>query len=112
MAQVTRIAIGKARVTERIHALNDQLKEGLAAMSGVLLHTPRSRNLSSGIVCFEVDGHAPYQVVRDLRQHGIVASVTPYATHYVRLAPSLLTSSAEVDKTLQAVRTLLPKASR
>jgi selenocysteine lyase/cysteine desulfurase len=106
------LAIGKARVTERIHALNDQLKKGLAAMSGVLLHTPISRNLSSGIVCFEVDGHAPYQVVHDLRQRGIVASVTPYATHYVRLAPSLLTTSADVDKTLQAVRTLLPRASR
>ena len=102
-------AIGKPRVTERIHALNDQLKEGLAAMRGVVLHTPATRELSAGIVCFEVDGHPPHQVVRDLRQRGIVASVTPYATHYVRLAPSLLNSSEDVEKTLEAVRALSPK---
>ena len=101
--------IGKPRVTERIHALNDQLKEGLAAMPGVLLHTPRSRDLSAGIVCFEVDGRPPHEVVRDLRQRGIVASVTPYATQYVRLAPSLLTSPEDVEKTLQSVRGLSPR---
>jgi isopenicillin-N epimerase len=89
--------------------LNDQLKEGLAAMRGVVLHTPATRELSAGIVCFEVDGHPPYEVVRDLRQHGIVASVTPYVTHYVRLAPSLLNSSEDVEKTLEAVRALSPK---
>jgi selenocysteine lyase/cysteine desulfurase len=32
-----------------------------------------------------------------------MASVTPYATQYVRLAPSLLTSSEEVERTLQAL---------
>jgi len=103
------LGIGKPRVTERIHGLNDQLKDGLAAMPGVLLHTPRSRDLSAGIVCFEVEGHTPHQAVRDLRHRGIVASVTPYATQYVRLAPGLLTLPEDVEKTLQGVRSLLPK---
>jgi len=103
------LGIGPLRVTERIHGLNDQLKDGLAAMPGILLHTPRSRDLSAGIVCFEVEGHAPDQVVHDLRQRGIVGSVTPYATQYVRLAPSLLNSPEDVEKTLQGVRSLLPK---
>jgi selenocysteine lyase/cysteine desulfurase len=99
-------AIGKTRVTERIHALNDQLKDGLAGMKHVTLYTPRARDLSAGIVCFDIDGMKPADVVTRLRQRGIAGSVTPYANHFARLAPSLLTSPEEVDKTLAAVRQL------
>lgn len=98
------LAIGKARIADRIHALNDQLKEGLAAMRHVTLHTPRSRDLSAGIVCFEIAGWTPSQAVARLRERKIMASVTPYATQYVRLAPSLLTSPEEVERTLQEIR--------
>jgi isopenicillin-N epimerase len=101
-------AIGKARITERIHALNDQLKDGLINLRHVKVHTPLSRDLSSGIVCFEVEGWNPDQVVEQLRQRRIIASVTPYATQYVRLAPSLLTSPEEVEKTVEAIRTITP----
>ncbi len=100
------LAIGKTRVTERIHTLNDQLKDGLAKMAHVKLHTPRSRDLSAGIVCFEVNGWKPEKVVERLRQRRIMASVAPYATQYVRLAPSLLTSPEEVERTLQETRSL------
>lgn len=95
--------IGKARIVERIHALNRRLKEGLAEMRQVTLHTPLSGELSAGIVCFEVEDVCSEQVVARLLKRGIIASVTPYATKYARLAPSLLTSPEEVDKTLQAV---------
>jgi selenocysteine lyase/cysteine desulfurase len=101
-------SIGKARVAERIHALNDQLKDGLRNLHHVKLYTPRSRDLSAGIVCFEVEGWKPDHVVEQLRQRGIIASVTPYATQYVRLAPSLLTSSEEVEQTVEAIRTIGP----
>ncbi len=98
------LAIGKPRLAERIHALNEQLKDGLAKMPHVTLHTPRSRDLSAGIVCFEVADWKPQQVVDHLHERRIMASVTPYATRYVRLAPSLLTSPEEVEKTLAEVR--------
>jgi selenocysteine lyase/cysteine desulfurase len=99
-------AIGKARVTERIHLLNDQLKDGLAALKHVRLHTPRARELSAGIVCFEIDGMKPPEIIERLRQRGIMGSVTPYANHLARLAPSLLTSPEDVEKTIEAVRYL------
>lgn len=98
--------IGRERIAERIHSLNDQLKAGLSAMSHVRLRTPLARGLSAGIVCFEVAGRKPREVVARLRERRIIASVTPYATQYVRLAPSLLTSPEEVDKTLQEVHAL------
>ena len=96
-------AIGKPRVTRRIHDLNDHLKQGLAKMQHVTLRTPLSRDLSAGIVCFEVAGLKPDQVVRRLRERGIVASVTPYATQYARVAPGLLNSPEEIETVLKAI---------
>jgi isopenicillin-N epimerase len=99
-------AIGKPRVTQRIHDLNDHLKQGLAKMQHVTLRTPLSRDLSAGIVCFEVAGLEPDQVVRRLRERGIVASVTPYATQYARVAPGLLNSPEEIETVLRAIAEL------
>ncbi|QPD06385.1 MAG: Aminotransferase class V [Candidatus Nitrospira kreftii] len=98
--------IGKSRVAERISALNQQLKQGLASMRHVTLHTPMSQDLSAGIVCFDVDGIEPRAVVEKLRQRSIVGSVTPYATKYVRLAPSLINSPKEIETTLEEIRKL------
>jgi len=44
--------------------------------------------------------------VKALREKGIVASETPYAVKYIRLAPGLLTLPADVERTLAAVRAL------
>lgn len=98
--------IGKSKVTQRIYELNQQLKQGLAAMPHVTLHTPMSQDLSAGIVCFEVAGLAPRQVVEKLRQRNIAGSVTPYATKYARLAPSLINSPKEIETTLEEIRKL------
>lgn len=99
-------AIGKSKVTQRIYELNQQLKQGLAAMPHVILHTPMSQDLSAGIVCFEVAGMAPRTVVDKLRLRHIVGSVTPYATKYARLAPSLINSPKEIETTLEEIRKL------
>ncbi|MGQ0665869.1 MAG: aminotransferase class V-fold PLP-dependent enzyme [Nitrospiraceae bacterium] len=99
-------AIGKSRVTQRIHELSQQLKQGLAAMPHVTLRTPLSQELSGGIVCFEVAGMTARNVVERLRQRGIVGSVTPYATQYARLAPGLFNSTNEIEKTLAEIRNL------
>jgi selenocysteine lyase/cysteine desulfurase len=96
-------AIGKARATQRIYELNQQLKQGLAKMPHITLHTPMSQDLSAGIVCFEVSGMTPRQVIERLRQRNIIGSTTPYATQYARLAPSLLNSSEEIEQTLKEI---------
>jgi selenocysteine lyase/cysteine desulfurase len=93
-------------VTRRIQDLNDQLKQGLAAMRRITLHTPLPHELSAGIVCFEVAGMSPDQVVRELRRKGIVASVTPYATQYARVAPGLVNTEAEIETVLKEIREL------
>ena len=98
--------IGKARVASRTHALNRQLKAGIARMRHVATHTPRSDALSAGLVCFEVRGMTPTRVVDRLHARGIVATVTPYTPSYARLAPSILNTPAEIERTLRALRAL------
>ncbi|MFL5309034.1 MAG: aminotransferase class V-fold PLP-dependent enzyme [Myxococcales bacterium] len=99
-------AIGKARVARRIHELNEQCKKGLAKIARVTVHTPLSSEVSAGIVCFEVEGVSPEAVVERLQQRKVIASVTPraYEMHLARLSPSLLTSAADVEASLRAVR--------
>ena len=98
--------IGRKRVADRIRALNDQCKAGLAAIPSVVLHTPRDPALSAGIVCFDVQGLKPEQVVERLLEKKIVASTSPYKVTYARLAPSLVNDPGEVDTAVAAVRAL------
>ncbi len=98
--------IGPGEIAQRIRTMNRQLKEGLAKLRYVKLRTPMADDLSAGIVCLEVDGLSAEAAVARLRERRIVASVAPYATRYLRLAPSLLTSPEEVDETLRAVHEL------
>jgi isopenicillin-N epimerase len=100
------IEIGKSNIAARIHELNRQLKEGLAAMANVRLYTPMDDSLSAGLVCFDVAGLNPRTVVQRLRARGIIATVTPYATSYARVAPGLLNSSDEVETALREIRAL------
>ncbi len=99
--------IGPARVTERIHSLNEMAKNELAAMPHVTLYTPRSRDLSSGIICFDVKGTPHDRVVRTLLERDkILASTTPYKVSYARIAFGLYNNESDVEKTLRAIRAL------
>lgn len=97
--------IGRDRIAERTRALAAQLKEGLTHVPGLTVKTPLDAQLSAGLVCFEVDGiSAPEFVERLEAEHGVVASVTPYRTQYVRLGPSIVNTPAEIEQVLQAIR--------
>jgi isopenicillin-N epimerase len=99
-------SIGKVKVAARIHELNRQCKEGLAAMKHVTLHTPMADEISAGIITFEVAGLKPKEVVERLRTKRVIATTTPYATTYARLAPGLLNTPADVETALREVRAL------
>jgi selenocysteine lyase/cysteine desulfurase len=98
--------IGARRIEARVHGLATRLKRGLGELENVRLRTPRDPRLSAGLVCFEVDGLAPAQVVERLARRRIVASVTPYARSYVRLGAGIVNSDADVDAAVAAVRAL------
>jgi isopenicillin-N epimerase len=98
-------AMGRNRVAARVAALNGRIKDGLASMKGVTLHTPRDPTLSAGICCFEVAGRKPEDVVKALLAKKIIASTSPYANVYARLSAAIFNNEAEVDQALGALRT-------
>ena len=100
-------AVGAGRVAERTRALATQLKEGLAGIARVRLITPRDPALSAGIVCFDVAGTRAGEIVDRLAERGVVASVTPYATEYVRMGPCIANSPEDVESALKAVRSIV-----
>jgi selenocysteine lyase/cysteine desulfurase len=98
--------VGAKRVQTRVRSLAARLKAGLEDVRGVRLRTPAGAGLSAGLVCFEVEGIDPDDVVRRLAARRIVASVTPYARRYVRLGPGIVNSPADVDAAVRAVAVL------
>ena len=99
-------AIGRARVATRTRTLVAQLTDGLAGLPNVTVRTPRSPELSAGLVCFDVAGFEAPAAVEELKRKRILASVTPYAVQYVRLGPSVVNSPDEVEEALRAIRGL------
>jgi selenocysteine lyase/cysteine desulfurase len=100
------LELGKTAVAERTRTLATRLKDGLAAIPAVRLVTPRAPELSAGIVCLDVGDRSPDDAAAALRRQGILASVTPYATPHLRLGPSIVTSEADVDAAVHAIRAL------
>lgn len=98
---------GSARpgwIADRTRELATRLKDGLAELSHVRLVTPPAPEVSSGIVCCEVDGQHPPRVVASLRRdHGIVASATPYRESYLRFGASIVTTPDQVDDLVAAL---------
>lgn len=97
-------AVGKHRIAARTAALAAQLKDGLAGIKAVMLHTPRAEALSAGIVAFDIDGVAPRTAVQRLREQRVIASVSPYARPHVRLTPCVYNTPEQVEAALRAVR--------
>lgn len=100
--------IGRKRIAERTYALNDQCKEGLATMKKVKLYTPRDHHLSSGLICFDIEGMRPDEITRHLLKRHIISTKTPYRPSYCRIAPSILSSPEEIDRVLREIRSLVP----
>ena len=93
-------AIGRARVASRTHELARTLRDELARVPGVRVHTPRD---AAGLVCCELSVPADLAVDR-LAAEGVVASVTPYATRYLRFGPSIANDERDLERVVQAVR--------
>jgi selenocysteine lyase/cysteine desulfurase len=96
--------IGPARITQRIHALTGQMREGLGKMPHVVVYTPASSDLSSGLVCFDVKGLKAEETVKRLLAKGIIASTTPYRVPLSRVACGIVNTPGEVDATLRVIR--------
>jgi selenocysteine lyase/cysteine desulfurase len=96
-------AIGKDRVQRRTQELASRLKAGLGEISHVTLATPRSPELSAGLVCCSITGMQPFEAVDRLHGQKVVASVTPYNPSLLRFGTSIVTGPEQVDQAIKAV---------
>jgi selenocysteine lyase/cysteine desulfurase len=91
-------------IARRTYALAARMKDGLSAIPGMRVKTPRDAALSSGLVCAVIPRLPASTIVEHLREeHHVVASVTPYVWQYVRFGPSVANSEEDVDQALEAV---------
>lgn len=102
--------IGKTRIRERIHSMHQRIKEGLASIPGVTVHTPMEPSLSAGIAAFDIEGYTTEQIVNRLLRKHIVSTSSPYQTSYVRFTPGIYNSDEELELGLEAVRSLTREA--
>ena len=79
---------------------------GFALMLAGLLVGRLVPALGPALSAVEIDGVSPTDIVKQLLARRIVASTSPYAVSYARLAPSLVNTPAEVDEALRAVRAI------
>lgn len=99
--------IGRDRIAARTREWCHVFKESLLQMPRVKLHTPRRPELSAGLVCFEIEGMNPTEIVQRMLQRRIVMTQTPYGPSFARIAPSILLSEDEVERTLKELRALV-----
>jgi selenocysteine lyase/cysteine desulfurase len=105
------LQLGKAQIQKRIHELNTQTKQALAAIPKVKLYTPIADQLSSGFVCFDIEGMAQSDVVKSMYGQGVVMSNTPYKESYARFAPSLFNDENQLAQAVEKIA-ILAKAQR
>lgn len=98
--------IGRKRVADRILDLNGRLKEGLAAMPHVRVHTPMRRELSAGFVCFDVQDTPPREVTQRLRHAGVIGSTAPYGKPCARFSAGIVNSAEDVERALAVIRSM------
>lgn len=99
--------LGRNRVAARITELATRFKDGLAAMPGVVIHTPRDPRMSAGMVCFDVTGHSGDEVVARLAQKRIQITTAAYRIPYARIGTAILNTPSEIDRTLKEIRALI-----
>jgi selenocysteine lyase/cysteine desulfurase len=90
--------VGKA-IAERIL----WLEEGLSAIPGVRLHTPKNPEKRAGILSFSLDGIANAHVFEHLKQEQVVCVQRGPG---IRFSPHFYTESRVIEETLAIVRTL------
>ena len=103
--------IGKTRIERRIKVLAARLKQELAKIPGVKVHTPVDPYLSAGLTAFSMGGSLEPKLVDYLREkHNLVVRTTgnPQAgTYGIRVSTPIYISTKEVDMVVEGVRTLL-----
>ncbi len=101
------LELGKASIEKTTYDMTAYLKEGLVALPGVRLITPKDRRFSASLICVEVARRHPEELVDLLWKHRIVATVTPYYREYLRFSVAFYNTREECDRVVDVLRELI-----
>ena len=101
-------AIGRKRIEQRIRALAGRLRERLAEIPQVRVHTSAHPLLACGITSFALEGFDRRDVVDTLwRRHHIWVRHTDLGLNTVRVSTHHYNTEAQVDRVAEALRDIL-----
>lgn len=88
--------IGKKKIQERVHQLCTLCKNELINIPNIKIYTPFDPELSSGFVCFNIDGIKPSDIVKKMGENNIIMGQSPYKESCARLTPCTYNTEQEV----------------
>ncbi len=101
-------AIGRERIEQRIRALAGRLRERLAEIPQVRVHTSAHPLLACGLTGFALEGFDRREVVDTLwRRHHIWVRHTDLDLNTVRVSTHHYNTEAQVDRLAEALRDIL-----
>lgn len=101
-------AIGRERIEQRIRALAGRLRERLAEIPRVRVHTSAHPLLACGLTGFALEGFDRREVVDTLwRRHHIWVRHTDLDLNTVRVSTHHYNTEAQVDRLAEALRDIL-----
>jgi selenocysteine lyase/cysteine desulfurase len=103
------LAVGSARVEERVVALADRLRTGLAELPRVSVASPIHPAMRTGTTVWTVEGLTPRQLQDALWARGRIR-VRSQGTTGVRQCCHVYNGEAEVDRTLETARRIAAAA--
>ncbi|MEV7952904.1 aminotransferase class V-fold PLP-dependent enzyme [Streptomyces sp. NPDC088141] len=106
------LALGRAEVAARITELAAYCRRRLAEIPDVVIRTPRSSHLRAGMVCFDVAGRDPADIVASLEQRRIMAGQTPYRSSAIRFAPGVLNTAEDIDRAVDELERVIAGGDR
>ncbi len=99
--------VGLEEIWARTAELAGRLKRGLKSISGAILYTPESPQMSAALVAFGLEGWTGERLCRELRQRwNIVTRSLIHGKQGVRASIAFFLLEEEVELLLEAVRTL------
>lgn len=99
--------IGKKVICQRIQELARLCKNELKKISNVKLYTPLKKEFSSGLVCFDIIGGDPTQIVDAMLEKKIMIGQTPYRNSCLRIAPSIISTKEDVYSAIEALKNIM-----
>ncbi|MGA7672352.1 MAG: aminotransferase class V-fold PLP-dependent enzyme [Nitrolancea sp.] len=104
--------IGLDAIEARSGEQSDALKRALRAIPGVTVLTPADPSLSTGIVCFEIEGMTGDQITDQLWERRKIVCRAAFAHRAVRISVAFFVDSNELDTVVEVVRELAAEAGQ